>query len=122
MEQRPLTFVHLSDIHFSKDLSDVSKYDLDSGLRHAIMRDLKHLRPQFHQFDGVLISGDIAYAGKLEEYQTAITWLNEIAAALAFDPGQVWCVPGNHDVEAAISRQHLPDFSLTRCFQQVPAQ
>ncbi len=106
MEERPLTFVHLSDIHFSKDISEVSKYDLDSGLRHAILRDLKHLRPQFVQFDGILISGDIAYAGKLEEYQTAISWLNEIAELIGCDPGQVWCVPGNHDVDQSVQKTY----------------
>jgi predicted phosphodiesterase len=106
LEERSLTFVHLSDIHFSKDLSEVSKYDLDSGLRHAILRDLKHLRPQFAEFDGILVSGDVAYAGKLEEYQTAIKWLDEIAEVIGCDPGQVWCVPGNHDIDQSVQKTY----------------
>src|SRR5271170_1334958 len=87
LEPRPLTFVHLSDIHFQSGLSEVSKYDLDSPLRHAILRDLKQLRERdsFNHFDGILISGDIAYAGKPDEYAAAIKWLNEIAEAIGCD-------------------------------------
>jgi hypothetical protein len=103
---RPLTFVHLSDIHFQSGLSEVSKYDLDSPLRHAILRDLKQLRERdvFRHFDGVLISGDVAYAGKPDEYATAIKWINEIAKVIGSDPGLVWCVPGNHDVDQSVQR------------------
>jgi 3',5'-cyclic AMP phosphodiesterase CpdA len=91
LESRPLTFVHLSDIHFQSGLSEVSKYDLDSPLRHAILRDLKQLRERdrFKHFDGILISGEIAYAGKPDEYATAIEWINEIAAVIGCDPGLV---------------------------------
>jgi hypothetical protein len=106
LEPRPLTFVHLSDIHFQSGLSDVSKYDLDAPLRHAILRDLKQLREReiFKHFDGILISGDIAYAGKPDEYETAISWINQIAAVIGCDPGLVWCVPGNHDVDQSVQK------------------
>ncbi len=43
LEPRPLTLVHLSDIHFQSGLSEVSKYDVDAPLRHAILRDLDQL-------------------------------------------------------------------------------
>jgi 3',5'-cyclic AMP phosphodiesterase CpdA len=106
LESRPLTFVHLSDIHFQSGLSEVSKYDLDSPLRHAILRDLKQLRErdQFKHFDGILISGDVAYAGKPDEYATAVEWINEIADVIGCDPGLVWCVPGNHDVDQSVQK------------------
>jgi hypothetical protein len=68
MTLRALNFVHLSDIHFVKDFSDVSKYDLDLGLRQAILRDVARERPKFLGIDGVLVSGDIAFAGKIDEY------------------------------------------------------
>jgi len=106
LESRPLTFVHLSDIHFQSELSEVSKYDLDSPLRHGILRDLKLLRERdrFKHLDGILISGDVAYAGKPDEYATAIEWINEIAAVIGCDPGLVWCVPGNHDVDQSVQK------------------
>ena len=106
MESRALTFVHFSDIHFQSGLSEVSKYDLDSPLRHAINRDLKQLRQrdEFKRFDGILISGDVAYAGKPEEFSCAIAWLDEIAATIGCDSGLVWCVPGNHDVDQSVQK------------------
>jgi len=103
---RALSFVHLSDIHLVKDFSDVSKYDLDAGIRHGILKDIEALRPQFEAIDGVLISGDIAYAGKIDEYDRAIVWLNEICVAAKCDPGLVWCVPGNHDVDQSVQKSY----------------
>lgn len=75
-------------------------------MRHAILRDLKQLRERelFKHFDGILISGDIAYAGKPDEYETAIKWIDEIASIIGCDPGLVWCVPGNHDVDHSVQK------------------
>jgi|ERR1700693_2796083 hypothetical protein len=72
MAQSGLNFVHLSDIHLVKDFSDVSNYDLDLGLRQAILRDIERMKPAFENIAGVLVSGDIAFAGKLDEYERAI--------------------------------------------------
>lgn len=101
---RPLTFVHLSDIHFVKDFSDISKYDLDKGLRHGVLKSLQQACPELGEFDGILISGDIAYAGKVDEYTRAIAWLDEIFTLIKCDPGQLWCVPGNHDVDQSVHK------------------
>jgi hypothetical protein len=106
MTLRALNFVHLSDIHFVKDFSDVSKYDLDLGLRQAILRDVARERPKFLGIDGVLVSGDIAFAGKIDEYARAITWLNEICDAAKCDPGLIWCIPGNHDVDQSVQKTY----------------
>jgi hypothetical protein len=103
---RALDFVHLSDIHFVKDFSDVSKYDLDLGLRQAILRDVARERPKFLGIDGVLVSGDIAFAGKIDEYARAITWLNEICDAAKCDPGLIWCIPGNYDVGQSVQKTY----------------
>ena len=89
-----------------KDVSDVSAYDLNRGLRHAILKDIESLQNQFEGFDGVLISGDIAYSGKLDEYIRAREWLNLICGAIKCDPGQVWCVPGNHDVDQSVHKTY----------------
>ncbi len=42
--------------------------------------------------DGILISGDIAFAGKVEEYDIARAWLTKLSSILGCDPGYVWCV------------------------------
>jgi len=99
-----LTFLHLSDIHFVKDLSGESAYDLDSGIRHAIEQDAERMLEHVGKVDGILISGDIAFAGKVQEYETARTWLTKLANIVKCDPGYVWCVPGNHDVDQSVQK------------------
>lgn len=106
MTSHTLNFIHLSDIHLVKDFSDISKYDLDLGLRQAILRDVERMTPAFHTVNGVLISGDIAFAGKADEYTRATVWLNEICAKAKCDPGLVWCIPGNHDVDQSVQKSY----------------
>jgi calcineurin-like phosphoesterase family protein len=106
MPQAGLNFIHLSDIHLVKDFSDVSNYDLDLGLRQAILRDIERMKPLFENISGVLISGDIAFAGKLDEYTRAIDWLNAICDQAKCDRGLVWCVPGNHDVDQSVQKTY----------------
>ncbi|HEY1528529.1 MAG TPA: metallophosphoesterase [Candidatus Angelobacter sp.] len=99
-----LIFLHLSDIHFVKNFSGESKYDLDASLRHALEQDIEKLMDHIDHVDGILISGDIAFGGKVEEYETARTWLKKLAEILGCDPGYVWSVPGNHDIDQSVQK------------------
>jgi predicted phosphodiesterase len=101
-----LTFVHLSDIHFVKGFSSTSPFDLDRAVREALIADARNLRPQLEPVSGILITGDIAYAGKSSEYQTALEWLAELADALGCQPEYMWCVPGNHDVDHSVLKEN----------------
>lgn len=96
-ESLPLTFLHLSDIHFQKIVHE--KSSLDSDLRNEIERDIKAMLSKFSRVEGVLISGDIAYSGAEHEYQQALDWLSKLCSALKVPVENVWCVPGNHDVD-----------------------
>lgn len=101
MNEGSLIFLHLSDIHFKKNYSgDI--FDLDSDLRNQLERDAIKMAKRFGGVSGILISGDIAYSGKKEEYDTAIEWLeNKLCKKLNCPISNIWCVPGNHDVERA---------------------
>lgn len=50
----------------------------------------------------ILVSGDIAFKGAAEEYQTAMTWLRELAAVAGCPVERVFVVPGNHDVDRSV--------------------
>jgi len=50
----------------------------------------------------ILVSGDIAFKGAADEYQTAMTWLRELAAVAGCPVERVFVVPGNHDVDRAV--------------------
>lgn len=97
-------FIHLSDIHFVKNFSDESKYDLDAALRHALEQDATKMLDHVGHVDGILISGDIAFAGKVEEYEIARNWLTKLSSLVGCDAGYVWCVPGNHDVDQSVHK------------------
>lgn len=50
----------------------------------------------------VLIGGDVAFKGAPEEYQTALTWIKELAATAGCPDERVYVVPGNHDVDRGV--------------------
>lgn len=93
-----LTFLHLSDIHFSK-WPRSSPYELDEVLRSEIEHDCRALAEELGGVTGIVISGDIAYSGKPEQYLKARSWLAELCARLRIPAENVWAVPGNHDID-----------------------
>jgi hypothetical protein len=106
MPNGKLTFVHLSDIHFIKGVSDESSFDLDRAVRDALIADARNLRAQLEPVSGILITGDIAFAGKSPEYQTALKWLAEVADVLGCQKEYMWSVPGNHDVDQSVLKEN----------------
>jgi predicted phosphodiesterase len=105
----PLTFLHLSDLHFrERDLT--SQVNPDEDVRNELLRDLTRLADRY-QFDAVLVSGDLAFAGKPSEYEAVASFLEEICRRTGVRPDAVWTVPGNHDVDRSkqtrlVARQH----------------
>jgi 3',5'-cyclic AMP phosphodiesterase CpdA len=97
-------FLHLSDIHFMKDLSGQSNYDIDAALRHALEQDAQKISGTLGKVDGILISGDIAFGGGVQEYETARGWIDKLTGILGCDPGFVWCIPGNHDIDQSVQK------------------
>lgn len=96
-----LSFIHLSDIHFVKSSNDPSNIDKD--LREAIITDLEiNGRENLENVAGILVSGDIAFSGNRKEYEIAKEYLNRICDVFHISPSDVYCVPGNHDVNQAI--------------------
>jgi len=47
----------------------------------------------------VLVTGDVGFAGKRDEYDIAREWLRALCANLGCPEQNVWTVPGNHDVD-----------------------
>ncbi|WP_236848594.1 TIR domain-containing protein [Candidatus Thiodictyon syntrophicum] len=97
----PVRLLHLSDLHFSTR----SQWDADPILRalaRFIAADIAA-----HQLypDLVVITGDLANAGRREEYQLARQWLDGLWSCLTSDPAtplardRLLLVPGNHDVD-----------------------
>ena len=72
-----ITFIHLSDIHFRK--TSGSSTDIDEDLRNAILTDIQYnAKKRLKNIKGVLVGGDIAFAGKREEYDIAKKFLQYV--------------------------------------------
>jgi len=92
-----ITILHLSDIHFKKkkdDDNDVFRQTVQERLIEAVTN---HTKKQGNP-DFVVITGDIAFSGKKEEYDEAQGFLGQLKEKL---PGETefLVVPGNHDVD-----------------------
>jgi predicted MPP superfamily phosphohydrolase len=92
-----VTWLHLSDWHQKgKDFDRKAvreKLIKDIRNREAISKDLAKI-------DFVVFSGDLAFSGKQEEYQTAKRELLEpLLEACKLEPSCLFIVPGNHDIE-----------------------
>ncbi|HEY4361438.1 MAG TPA: metallophosphoesterase [Bryobacteraceae bacterium] len=102
-----ITFVHLSDIHFiDRDLG--SQFDLDQQIRRALLEDLELKPADGVDYDGILITGDIAFSGKQEEYRNAQAWLNSVFERTGAAAANTYMVPGNHDVDRSFVEPDLP--------------
>lgn len=96
--------LHLSDIHFRHGRTGTA-HDLDADLRSQLERSAVELRSKLGVVHGIVVSGDVAFAGNKSEYDVAARWLNEICELLHCDPQNVWTVPGNHDVQRELVKK-----------------
>jgi len=94
-----ITFVHLSDIHFGQEKGGVVVVHDDAKMR--LIDDLAEMikRSPERKATGVIITGDIAYAGKTHEYKCAASWLDKVATAAGCAITDIMVVPGNHDID-----------------------
>lgn len=94
-----VSFVHLSDIHFGQERD--SRIFVHDDVREQLIDDVRKVAaalPAGRAF-GIIVTGDITYAGKKEEYDAAAHWLDRVAAAVGCPPFQIQVVPGNHDID-----------------------
>lgn len=96
-------FIHLSDIHFNFKAPDFGASP-DGDVRNELLRDIRQQVEGSGRAAAILVSGDIAYAGKKAEYETAATWLDAVCDAAGCDRTSVLVCPGNHDVDQAVIR------------------
>jgi hypothetical protein len=95
----PICFVHLSDIHFGQEKGSqlIIHDDVKERLIEDAARQVKaHATGRAH---GLIVSGDIAYAGKSAEYKQAASWLDRLTAAVGCEKTAAQIAPGNHDID-----------------------
>ena len=88
-----LTWLHLSDFHFSEKLHGDQKSVLSK-----LLSDLElQIKNNDLHIDLVFITGDIAFSGKESEYNAANNFFEAFLNKLKLSREQVYMVPGNHD-------------------------
>lgn len=97
-EPRTLRFLHLSDLHFI--VGEQGRAKREKHVRSRLCEDLRDLLKENPQdFHAIVVTGDIAYHGRLEEYSLADPWFTELASDLLdVNDERVLVIPGNHDV------------------------
>lgn len=99
-----MLLIHLSDIHFRAGEAG-TKSDPNQMLRAKLIEDARAQCTRLGaSADVILISGDIAYAGKREEFEFAKSWLEELAKECGSSLAAVFVCPGNHDSDRSIAK------------------
>lgn len=99
-----ISFIHLSDIHFCK--SSGTSVDIDADLRNAVLTDIKYNATEnLQDVIGILVGGDVAFSAQNNQYQQAKNFLKEMTDCLGINEKNIYCVPGNHDVNQAIIKE-----------------
>jgi len=93
-----LKLLHLSDIHF-QHFGTCDHLDSDDDIRNELKFDLEKVVAKNGSINAILISGDIAFSAKEDEYLKASEWLNTICNLCNCLEENVLPVPGNHDIE-----------------------
>lgn len=95
-----IRLLHFSDIHFKFPECCDLETDPNTSIRDKLIGDIEqHCSKDNKNVDAILITGDIAFAGKKEEYDVASTWIDQLCELTRCRKQDVYVVPGNHDVD-----------------------
>jgi len=117
MTDEPLMFLHLSDIHFRKWSGE--PFDNNEDLRNELLIDVASFAKALGQPHGIFISGDIAFSGSEDEYLIAKSWLRQVCDKVGRSFADVWCVPGNHDVDRGYAEQNALPGMMHKNLQEI---
>lgn len=94
-----VAYVHLSDIHFGQERG--SRIFIHDDVKEQLIDDVRKVAATLPtgRAAGIIVTGDIAFAGKKEEYAAAAHWLDRVASAVGCPIFQIQVVPGNHDID-----------------------
>src|SRR3569623_1768111 len=95
----PAVFVHVSDIHFGQERAHI--VHIHDDVKRELIADATAVVAVLPSgcTQGIQVSGDIAYSGKAEQYESAGKWLDDLAGGIRCPIHRVQMVPGNHDLD-----------------------
>ena len=105
-----ITWLHLSDFHFRTDKNPKGKVEdyNRSVVFDSLLRDLKsYPKDNNLSIDFIIITGDIAYSGRKDEYKQAKEFFTKLLKIFGLKKNRLFIIPGNHDVD----RDKIPSYS-----------
>ena len=96
---RQLSWLHISDLHIKSDGDSFSQQQAS----RALTRHIADAGESFPQIHFVLVTGDIAYSGRAEQYLLAEDIFRAFSNTLRVPQDKFFFVPGNHDVDRSIN-------------------
>jgi hypothetical protein len=102
----PLHIAHLSDIHFFCDPAQIG-HDPNEHMRNELLQDLVKQAKRYGGLHAILISGDIAYGGRTDEYELANNWIQELCEKTGCPVTGVFVCPGNHDIDHTVLKKRI---------------
>lgn len=100
-----MLLLHISDIHFRTPDCLTPHLDPERPYRNRLLQDVRSRCRDLGNVGAILVSGDIAFKGATQEYETALAWLKELAAACGCPLERIFVTPGNHDVDRSLIEQ-----------------
>lgn len=96
-----ITILQLSDLEFGSKQQYEYVETFRSTLVSNVRKDLRQLGVKTGKVDFIVLCGDIAYTGKKDQYELALSWLKELGSQLLEnqDFTRFIVVPGNHDFD-----------------------
>lgn len=91
---RPICWLHMSDIHMNAR----DAWSQDVVLR-AMSERIEKLRREGLEPDFILVTGDLAFSGKADEYGLVAEFFDAVSTASGVPRERMFCVPGNHDID-----------------------
>ena len=90
----PIRWLHISDLHMQNSQSSAQ-----NAVLTAMLDDIKKRCKGGLAFDFVLVTGDLAFAGKETEYALVEKFFDNLATTIGLSQEKIFCIPGNHDVD-----------------------
>ena len=103
-----MNILHLSDIHFGRNYECYGiqdKFDNKEQILTELIdcvKNLKAFRP-----DHIVVTGDIAWHGKKNEYEEALIWFEKLLDATGLTGKNITFCVGNHDVNRAYANLYM---------------
>lgn len=96
-----MIILHLSDIHFGRNNPEYKAPGEFNNKKQILQDLLNSIRDNTMKPDHIVVTGDIAWYGKKEEFDEAIEWFRELLVVTNLSGSDITFCPGNHDVNRA---------------------